>query len=70
MFDINYLGHTFIFNRDCAEEEYLCTVCNIFVFKDTVRPIEEKYYYWDENRGSYKILKFTCNELIIKNIIE
>lgn len=71
MFDINYLNHSFIFHRRHIEQEYLCTKCNIFCYRDTDLPDYcGKYFYWDKHTKYHQILKLTCKEMIIKNLIE
>ncbi len=65
---IEYLGHNFIpinYPRHSADNEmFKCTGCMLKVFEETC----DKYYYYFNKQ--WHELKLTCNECIIKNIIE
>jgi hypothetical protein len=79
-FDINYLGHQFILNQDEAtdplgENEFKCTKCKVIAYQ---KLNGGKYNYWAgwKNNGPQPVALFwqeltlTCDEFIIKNIIE
>lgn len=71
MLNINYLGHTFIFYKvdlTCYVDEFICEKCNIIVWCDN---FTIKYYYIRPNYHWFsELLELTCDEHVIKNIIE
>lgn len=74
-FDYNYLGHSFILaeNQDWSGLSVNCAKCEIKVFYYS-SPISGKSMYIDRRQPFYSRQKseiiFSCNEYIIKNIIE
>ena len=70
MFNFNYLNHDFIEyigrHTGIPQSEYtfyICNKCNIEIYYQSFSMI---YYF----HGEDDILKLTCDEMIIKNIIE
>ena len=62
VFNKNYLGHNII--RSDADIFYICTKCNSVIHWNYTN---EKYFFWVSN---WVELENTCDEMIIKNIIE
>lgn len=69
MIDENYLGHSFIRNEDLYYGNFKCSKCNIIVL---YRSAKDKYWYGrsELGKGDWKLLDISCDEEIIKYIIE
>lgn len=66
MFDKNHLGHNLI-EHEYTPNKYNCKKCDIIVsFDDGL-----KYSYFIKNKKSYYMpLVLTCNEMVIKELLE
>jgi len=76
---LNYLNHNFssyyqsyvkIFKFTNKDKNYIisfyyCDKCHIRCFN---RENDSSWYYWDDSKTSYQLLKLTCDEMIISNI--
>ena len=82
MFNKNHLGHSFVdldLDRDYNGVSLICEICEIKVFYYHPRKYE-KYKHWDDFPGNYTVRTvnknyndaelITCDEVVIKNIIE
>lgn len=70
MYNKNYNGHEFTMSYDDIQQHtiFSCMKCKkIFSYEIYLINIE-KYIEW--NGFSWELIKLTCNETIIKNIIE
>lgn len=72
MFNLNYLNHDFIlldnYSYSYSFKHFKCSNCKILIgyyFNGKF----DNYYVVDNINGSYH-LKLTCNEQIIKNLLE
>ncbi len=63
-FDKNYLGHNFIAIHKEDICNYRCSICMISIIYFSEKAYKTFNYY------EFIHLNFTCNEYIIKNIIE
>lgn len=81
MSDLNILGHEFYFDMDRNKKSSIYLICNkcriiIYKYKPTyiLNNNGETYYYcsnsYKQPEIGGKVLNLTCNEMIIKNIIE
>lgn len=70
MFQTNYLGHDFV-NQDSVNNLYICVKCKIEIYHSIVYNIiydrYSQYYTFIDNKEAHEL---TCDEMIIKNIIE
>lgn len=70
---MNYLGHDFIFEYDIGKKDplkrYHCDKCNITMWHDPAR-MNYKFVYIKNTFGEINDLDVTCEEVMIKNIIE
>ena len=65
MIDRNYLGHELIdFSEYYTSGEYICNKCNIVIFS------ENNEYCTLMNGYADALCDISCNDYIIKNIIE
>lgn len=65
MFEINYLGHDFKV-EDAITGDYICNICNCIIWFYTY---DNEEFYLSLIDGYY-MNAISCNETIIKNIIE
>lgn len=71
------LGHKFIFNFP-QPEYYCCSNCGIIIFEDRsvnnflISDLNKSYYGLSLRalNGNRDILNISCNEMIIKNLLE
>lgn len=73
MNDILGLGHNFIIHDTISYRNniyYICDMCNIIIFKK--QNSHEHYYISTKWNNTWRpnLLDLTCNEVIIKNILE
>lgn len=64
----NYLGHSFILKETRYKNyyKYICERCNVAIYYES-----PGHYDLDEDEGEvFEQLELTCEEIIIKNIIE
>lgn len=75
IFDNNYLGHNFTVVYFNSEIKTLsCDKCNCCAYFSTDKTLiyngeSDNYYFWCDDISYYKRL-ISCNEIIIKQIIE
>ncbi len=74
---IEFLGHKFtkrnynaLDNAVSGALYYECIICNIIIYKSN--PFHHYYIskLWSKSTNKNKMLDLTCNDVIIKNIIE
>ena len=68
MINLNYLGHSFKLSRKYnmgEDADYVCEHCNVLVWYRNDNDI-----FWFNIPDYWIKLKLSCNEMIIKNIIE
>ena len=76
MFDKNYLGHNLIsYTRYDGDNDYICTNCGIEIyyieqFKFNYYKQSEFNYYFLNGYECGGICEISCDDFIIKNIIE
>ena len=70
MIDLNYKNHNFQLTGGISEYHYFCTKCNVSMWYN----YDSTYNFYGlfiDNLKDYKKVKYlTCEEIIIKNIIE
>jgi hypothetical protein len=75
MIDVNYLGHNFIrYWEYGVDRDYQCTKCKVKIDYREIIGIKNEYCVIDVNANGIAVISanklLSCNECIIKNIIE
>lgn len=68
MINVNYLNH--FFEATTVGHYYICRTCDVGIYYYEYADTCRYYVLIDESDDGLRIFELTCNEVLIKNIIE
>lgn len=69
-FDKNYLNHDLAGKNQFEKSYFYCIKCNSTIYYDSLLNANYLYKYYILINNNWEELTLTCEEVIIKNIIE